>query len=247
MQQLKKEVREFRLLIRSVPSAAVTLFVVPVLAMNLFANKSINLPVSWLALDCGIIFSWFTFLAMDVITKHFGPKAATEISLLAVFLNLVFCLMFFIGSKIPGVWGESYVEGSEAVINAALDKTFGGTWYVVLGSTIAFIVSAIINNFSNYAVGTAFKKNPDGVLAYMARTYISTAVGQFVDNLTFALIVSRIFFGWTLVQCVTCAFTGMLAELLFECVFSMLGYRVCGQWKKENVGKEYFEYRSKNK
>ncbi len=192
MQQLKKEAREFRLLVRSVPSAAVTLFVVSVLAMNLFANKSITLPVSWLALDCGIIFSWFTFLAMDVITKHFGPKAATEISLLAVFLNLVFCLMFFIGSKIPGVWGESYVEGSEAVINAALDKTFGGTWYVVLGSTIAFIVSAVINNFSNYAVGTAFKKNPDGILAYMARTYISTAMGQFFDNLTFALIVSRI-------------------------------------------------------
>ncbi len=96
MQQLKKEAREFGLLIRSVPSAAVTLFVVSVLAMNLLANKSITLPVSWLALDCGIIFSWFTFLAMDVITKHFGPKAATEISLLAVFLNLVFCLMFFI-------------------------------------------------------------------------------------------------------------------------------------------------------
>ena len=57
--------------------------------MNILANKSINLGVSWLALDCGIIVSWVTFLIMDVIVKHFGPKAATEISILAIIINLL--------------------------------------------------------------------------------------------------------------------------------------------------------------
>lgn len=242
LQKLKKELFEFRLLIKSVPTLAVTMFVLSVFSMNLLANKSIALPFSWIALDCGIIFSWFTFFTMDIITKHFGPKAATEISVLAIFINLFICIMFFIGSLIPGVWGESYVEGSETLLNCALDKTFGGTWYVLAGSTAAFLISAIVNNFSNYAIGRCFRKNPDSFAAYIARTYISTALGQFLDNFVFALIVSHFLFGWTLIQCITCALTGMIAELLCEFVFSFLGYRICTKWKREKVGQEYLDY-----
>ncbi|MDE5618342.1 MAG: VUT family protein, partial [Clostridia bacterium] len=125
------------------------------------------------------------------------------------------------------------------------NKTFGGTWYVVFGSTVAFLVSAIINNFSNYGIGKLFKKNPDGPAAYILRTYVSTAVGQFVDNLTFALIVSHFFFGWTIVQCLTCAVTGMLVELLCEAVFFYPGWAITRRWKKNEVGKEYFDIRKK--
>lgn len=246
-QKLKKEFYEFKLLLKSVPSVIVVFFVLSVFAMNLLANKSISLPVSWLALDCGIIVSWFAFLTMDIVTKHFGPKAATELSLLAILINLVFCLIMFLGSVIPGVWGESYVEGSEDVINGALNGTFGGTWYVLMGSTIAFIVSAVVNNFTNWGIGKVFKKNPDGIAAYIMRSYVSTAIGQFVDNLIFALIVSHFFFGWTLLQCVMCSLTGMVAELLCEAVFSYFGFAVCKRWKRDSVGKEYFDFIRENK
>ncbi len=239
--KLKKEYAEFRMLLRAVPSVMLALFILSVFSMNLFANKSISVPFDWLALDCGIIFSWFAFLSMDVITKHFGPKGATEISVFAMLINLALCLMFYLGSIIPGMWGESFVDGSEGVINSALDGTFGGTWYVLLGSAFAFTVSAFVNNFSNYAVGKAFRKNPDGAPAYIARTYISTAIGQFCDNMVFALTVSHVFFGWTLLQCVTCAATGMIAELLCEVLFSFFGFRLCKKWKEEGVGREYLE------
>lgn len=239
---LKKECHQFKILLRSVPATVMTLFVISVFAMNLLANKSINLPWNWLALDCGIIVSWVTFLAMDIITKHFGPKAATQISLLAIGLNLLFCLIFFVASKISGTWGEAFVtDGISEVVNDALDKTVGGTWYVVMGSSVAFIVAAIVNNFSNWGIGKLFKKNPDGAVPYFIRTYVSTAIGQFADNLTFALIVSHFFFGWSILQCVTCALTGMFAELLFEVAFSYFGFRICKKWKAEDVGKEYFE------
>lgn len=242
LQKLKNEIFEFRLLLRSVPMLITALFIASVLAMNLLANKSISLPVDWLALDCGIVVSWFAFLAMDVITKHFGPKAATQISLTATCINLVFCLIFFISSVIPGVWGESFVDGSENVINAALDGTFGGTWYVLLGSTLAFCVSAVVNNFSNWGIGKLCKKNPDGIGAYILRSYVSTAIGQFVDNTIFALVVSHFFFGWSILQCVTCAMTGMLVELLCEALFSPIGYRITRKWKESGVGKEYLDY-----
>ena len=192
--------------------------------MNLLANKSINTGVSWLALDCGIVVSWIAFLCMDVLTKRFGPKFATQVSLLALGINLVACLLLFIVSKIGGAWAQFYELGEQEVVNDALNNTIGGTWYVVLGSAVAFAVSAVVNNFSNFFVGKAFKKNPDGFGAYAMRAYVSTAIAQFVDNLVFALLVSHFFFGWTIVQCLTCAATGMIVELLCEVVFSPLGY-----------------------
>ncbi|UKI21809.1 MAG: VUT family protein [Christensenella sp.] len=148
------------------------------------------------------------------------------------------------GSVIPGTWGESYVEGSQGVINSALDNTFGGTWYVLLGSTVAFVASAFVNNFINWSIGKALKDKKDNFFAFALRTYVSTAVGQFVDNLIFAFIVSLNFFGWSPLQCVTCALTGMVAELLFEVVFSHLGYLICKKWKKDNVGEAYFALRA---
>ncbi len=239
-QKIKKEWKEFCALLKSIPALVLVFFILSVFAMNLLANKSISIPVDWLALDCGIIVSWFAFFTMDIATKHFGPKAATEITVLAIIVNLFFCLLLFIGSAIPGMWGESFIEGSEDLLNGAINRTFGGTWYVVLGSTAAFLVSATVNNFSNFGIGKLFKKKPDSLVAYILRAYVSTAVGQFVDNLIFALLVSHFFFGWTVVQCVTCAVTGMIVELLCEAVFFYPGYAITKRWKQNNVGEEYF-------
>lgn len=242
MQKIKKEFAEFFILLRSVPPVSLTLFVLAVAAMNLLANKSIDIPVDWLALDCGIIVSWVAFLTMDVLTKHFGPKAACELSIFAMIINLAVCLLFYIVSVIPGVWSQT-AEGNEQIVNGALNGTFGGTWYVVLGSAAAFTVSAFVNNFLNYGLGKLFKRNPDGIGAFICRTYVSTAVGQFVDNLVFALIVSHFFFGWTILQCVMCALTGMLCELVCELIFAPLGFKLCAKWKQQNVGQHYFEFK----
>lgn len=239
--KLKNEIYEFKLLLKNVPGSITAVFVLAVFSMNLLANKSIALPFEWLALDCGIIVSWFAFLAMDVITKHFGPKAATQMSVFAVALSLIFSLFFFICSVIPGVWSQA--GDQDVVINTALDKTFGGTWYVLAGSTLAFVASAAINNFTNRAVHSLFRKKSDGAAAFLVSSYISTAIGQFSDNMIFSLAVSRVFFGWSFVQCLTCSLTGMLAELLFEVVFSYSGYKISRKWTKEQIGREYLDYR----
>lgn len=241
MKRIRSFLSEVLLLERSIPGAVLALFVLSVVSMNLLANKSINLPFSWLALDCGIIFSWLSFLVMDMMTKHFGPRAATIVSILALVMNLFIALMLFIGSRIPGVWGESFVDGSETIINNALDNTFAGTWYVLLGSSIAFAVSALVNIWLNWAIGKMAEKNSFGTFAL--RSYISTVIAQFVDNLVFALIVSHNFFGWTMTQCLMCAATGAVVELICEVVFSPIGYRVVKSWESKGVGAQYKEYR----
>lgn len=238
-QKLIAHFKKFTLLVRSVPPLTFAMFMLSLLCMNLLANKSISLPWDWLALDCGIVVSWVAFLCMDVLTKHFGPKAATQLSVFAIAINLLACLILYLASLVPGVWGAYYDYGELPAINSALDATFGGTWYVLIGSTVAFVASAVINNFTNWGIGKIFKKNPDGFGAYVCRSYLSTAVAQFADNLIFALIVSHFFFGWTIVQCLTCAATGMVCELLCEALFSPLGYKMSRNWKEKGVGAEY--------
>ena len=239
---LKREQKELSLLLKSIPATVVSLFVVSVICMNLLANKTL-LQTSWIALDGGILISWLSFMCMDIITKHFGPKASNRISILAVGINLVTCLIFFVASVVP----------SSADDYTAFDGIFGGTWFILLGSTIAFLASAIINNSLNWMIGKAFNKNPDGKASYMARSYISTFIGQFCDNFIFSVIVFMFFapiywngFHWTLIQCVMCAFTGAVAELVMEVLFTPIGYRITKKWKREDIGKEYLAYIERN-
>ena len=149
--KLKKIYNEAKILLRSIPATVVTLFVVSVVCMNLLANKTL-VQLDWIALDGGILISWLSFMCMDIITKHFGPKASNRISLLACAINLLTCLIFFVASIIPSNAGDYSV----------FDSIFGGTWFILLGSTVAFLVSALINNTLNWMIGISFRKNPDG-------------------------------------------------------------------------------------
>ena len=236
MNKIKESINNYALLLRSVPSLVMTLFVVSVVLMNLLANKEIGLNLDWLALDCGFTVSWLSFLCMDMLTKRFGPKAAIQLSLTAMAINLFVCGILFVISLIPGNWGEYYNYEND-IVNQALNSTIGGTWYVVLGSACAFAASAILNAILNHAIGKMCKKN--NFVSYALRSYISTGLAQFLDNFIFAMMVSHVFFGWTMTQVITCSITGCVAELLCEVIFSPLGYKVCKKWEKHNVGSEY--------
>ena len=234
----RREAEEAELLLRSIPSTVVSLFVVSVICMNLLANKTL-LQTDIIALDGGILVSWLSFMCMDIITKYYGPKASNTIAVLASSINLLTCFIFYIASIIPST-ADDYT---------ALNGILGGTWFILFGSTAAFLVSVVINNFLNFGIGRLFRKDPNGKLVYAAQTYISTFIGQFLDNLIFSLIVfvgfAPIFwdgFHWTVLQCVTCSLTGASAELVMEIIFSPLGYRIVTKWREQHIGQEYFTY-----
>ena len=240
---LKKEKEETVILLRCIPSTVVSLFVVSVVCMNLLANKTL-LQLDWIALDGGILISWLSFMCMDIITKHFGPGASNRVSVLACGINLLTCAIFFIAAAIPSNAGDY----------AAFDGIFGGTWFILLGSTVAFLASALLNNTLNWLIGKAFRKNPDGKTAYAMRAYVSTFIGQFFDNFLFSIMVFTVFapifwdgFSWTVLQCAMCALTGAVAELIMEILFSPIGYRMVKKWKESNVGKEYLEHKERSR
>ena len=94
-----------------------------------------------------------------------------------------------------------------------------GEHFDILGNLVEVGVPA-------YELVTVAFRNFRGFGGFALRSYVSTFLAQFADNLIFALLVSKLFFGWTLLQCFTCALTGAVAELLFEIFFSPLGYRM---------------------
>lgn len=241
--KIKREMEETEILLRSLPAMVVTLFVVSVICMNLLANKTL-LQLDWIALDGGILISWLSFMCMDITTKHFGPKASNTISLLAAGINLLTCLIFFVASIIP----------SNANDYTAFNSIFGGTWFILLGSTVAFLSSAVLNNMLNWMIGKQLEHHPDDKFVYRMQTYISTFIGQFWDNFIFSIIIFVYFaprfwdgFHWSVLQCSTCALTGAVAELVMEILFSPIGYRIVTKWKQNEVGKEYLEYIGKEK
>ena len=234
---MKKLINDFRNQLSGVSPLVAAMLILSVVGMNLLANKTI-FQNSWLAIDGGVLVSWLSFLSMDVVTKHYGPKAATKMCIFAILVNLLTCLIFYVVSIIPT--SEDY---------SAFNTIIGGTWFILLSSTIAFFCSAIINNFTNAFIGFLFKKNQDSRIAFISRSYISTFIGQFFDNLIFAVLCFMVFapifwdgFSWTFIQCVTCSLVGAALELVMEIFFSPIGYGISCRWKKDNVGKQYFDY-----
>ncbi len=234
-QRLKDGWQDTKRLFRSMPCVITALFTISVVTMNLLANKTIY-QSDIIAVDGGILVSWLSFLCMDIVTKRFGPKGATKLSVFAMCVNLFVCLIFYIVSAIPTK--EDYT---------AFNTIIGGTWFILLSSTVAFLTSALINNFLNRSIGRLFKNNPNGKLAYVTRSYVSTFVAQFADNFVFAALTFMVFapifwdgFSWTPLQCFTCSLLGAGLELLMEVVFSPIGYFVLRQWEKDGVGGDYY-------
>ncbi len=137
---IKNVLEDYKVLMRSIPAPTVTCFVLSVVLMNLLANKEL-LSLPWLALDCGFTLSWVSFLCQDMICKRFGPKASVKVSILALLVNLAVSALFWLVSLAPGMWGAYYDTGSLDV-NAALNATIGGSWYVVAGSSLAMLCSS---------------------------------------------------------------------------------------------------------
>ncbi|WP_288507212.1 VUT family protein [uncultured Treponema sp.] len=239
---VSREASDFKILLRNIPSLTVSIFILSVVCANLMANKEL-VTFKYAALDCGFAFSWIMFLCMDVICKRWGAKASIKISLVALAANLFICVSFALLAKTPGKWGEYYAS-ENLLVNDALNATFAGSWYVVLGSSVAFVSSSVVNALLNCAIGSLFKS--DGFFSFASRSYISTAIAQLVDNFIFATIVSKVFFGWTWIQVFVCSAIGAGFELLGEVFFSGLGYKVVRQWEKERVGQEYIEYKKAN-
>ena len=239
MNYIKSELKDYKILLRSVPSMVISVFILSVVCMNLMASKELY-SSTYFCINSGLALSWISFLCMDCICKRFGAKASVKISILAMAVNVVTVLIFKLLTLTPGHWA-AYFSAPDTVsaelINDSINSTFGNTWYVVLGSATAMFLSSLVNSHLNEIIGR--KSDKGSYKGFAIRSFISTAAGQWVDNFVFSVMVSHVFFGWNWVQVLICSTTSMIIELVFEVIFSPVGYRVSKNWEKDGVGREY--------
>lgn len=246
---IQEEITEYKSLLRNIPALLLAAFCLAVVMMNTLANKTI-ISTSWIDIDGGILCAWLIFMAMDLTAQHFGPRAATKMSLIGLIVNLLVCIIFGIASLINvggGAWSPAwnYTDPVQFdVANEAVNTLFAGSWQVLLASSVAFVVSAIVNNVMNWSIGELFKNKNSPKLEYATRAYVSTMLGQFVDNWIFNCLLFLVLFQdptWTLLSVTTCASLGAVVELLMEVVFSPFGYKIVQRWRQEHVGQEYID------
>ena len=242
------DINDWKMLLRSIPGMVTMLFTAATITMNLAANKIVwsGLTVDGtplVSVTGGLFLSWAIFLLMDIVTKTYGVKASIKLTLLGALANAVAVVFLALIALFPAKYPY---EGASAVF----DTLFGfealsapQPWQILLSSTIAYIVSGIVNALVNGAFGKLFKKKPDGKAAFYCRSYVSTAVGQFVDNFIFAALAFALFAPfYTLPTLIGISVMGALLEMLCEVIFSPVGYRICVKWQRDGVGKDYLEY-----
>ena len=241
MNKLKKEMEDYSILLRSVPSMVISVFILSVVCMNLLAGRELYRS-DYFCINSGLALSWISFLCMDCICKRFGAKASVKISLIAIAVNIVSVVVFKLLVMTPGHWAAYYSAPDAGVgeyINAGIDATFGGAWYVVLGSAVAMLMSSVVNSILNQFIGRMTDRG--GYKGFASRSLISTCIAQWVDNFVFSAMVSHVFFGWNWMQVIICSTTSMIIELILEAVFSPVGYRVSASWERNSIGQKYVE------
>ena len=238
--------KEWLKTLRSVPSLALALITVATVLMNILANKSmINLP--WLIQDAGILMSWVGFLVGDLLVKAFGSKNAIRVNLTCLGISLFISGLLAIVAVVPGEWSPVFDPtinpgdlGSN--INAAVNSVMGNVWYVILGSAVASAVGLVVNGLTQgLLIKKIETKHGDKYWGFFVASAASTMIGQIIDNMVFALLVSVKFFGWTWTQVMVCSLTGAIFELIIELVFSPLTYRISRNWKKNGIGTEWIK------
>ena len=88
MNIIKRELNDYKLLLRNVPSTVTSVFILSVVCMNLLANKEL-FASQYICINTGLALSWIPFLCMDCVCKRFGPRAAAKLSIFAIFINLI--------------------------------------------------------------------------------------------------------------------------------------------------------------
>lgn len=253
---IKKELEDYKLLFRAIPSTVVAFFVLSVVCMNLLANKLLLDPsvtekfFGGFTLDCGFTISWISFLCMDMVCKRFGPRAATKLSIFAVTVNLFVTVGFWLLMKTPGLWWPAYLEdgSTDLAINQALNSVFAGSWAIVAGSALAMLLSSVVNAILNHTIGKAIRDDNVTFGKFAVRSFISTGVAQWVDNLVFVLALGVLLYSnipeyFSAANLIINPLIGMGFELLCEVVFSPIGFKVSKGWVKDGVGQDYLNNR----
>lgn len=167
--------------------------------------------VGWtFTFDAGLLMFPVSFLVGDMIVEIYGKKRANMVSWMTATVNVVAFFTVYLATLLP-----SY----DAAANVDLGEVFGASATIVLGSSVSFLVSRMLNN----ALFTKYRKNQQGIFKW--RALRSSFWGRLTDTIIFNFIAYHGRLNdWELIRHMACAFgIGMILEwVLCEFVTSRM-------------------------
>lgn len=232
--KIKSLVDDYKLLLRNVPALVTVVFVLSTVLMNEMAAKII-FSIRGSVFTGGFILSAVPFLCMDTVVKRFGARASILLNVFSAVANLVAVGLLALVAAIPS--NDDYTH---------FNYVYSAVWFIVVSSTIAFVTSGVANALINAAIGKLFKKT--SAAEFYSRSYISTFVGQVIDNFLFIFLTYSVFapIVWktepvSILGCLGTAVIGGALELVAEAILSPVAFRIVKRWERDKVGQEYVD------
>lgn len=175
-----------------------------------------------LTFDAGLLLFPVSFLVGDMIVEIYGKKVANFTLWVTAIVNVVAFLTIYLATFLP-----SY----DAAQNVDFSAVFGASATIVVGSSVSFLLSRILNN--NLFV--KYRERQQGIFKW--RALRSSFWGRLADTIVFNFIAFRGRLGdWELIRHMACAFAiGMFIEwLLCEFVTSHIVKRICKRYNYTN-------------
>ncbi|MDX2199110.1 MAG: queuosine precursor transporter [Phycisphaerae bacterium] len=205
-------------------------FVAVLLCSNLIGPGKLA-TVFGLTFGAGNIFFPVSYIFGDVLTEVYG-YARTRRVIWAGFAAMVFAaIMSSVVVALPALDAPNNNE-----FQAALQKVFGNTWRIVVGSILAFLVGDFVNSY----VLSKLKILTRGRYLW-TRTIGSTILGQGVDTLIFYPIA--FYNEWTNQQLFEALWFNWVFKVAIEIVMTPVTYLIVNAVKRAE-GEDHYDYKT---
>lgn len=185
-------------------------------------------PLGPFAMSVGI-FPWpVVFLTTDIINEYFGRRGVRRLTWLAIgMISYAFVVLAL--TRIPNSASFSGID------NAAYDKVFGQSQWIIVASLLAFAVSQLVD----VTIFHLFRRRTGKTMLWLRSTG-STVVSQFIDSVIVLYIGLAIPNHWTFAQFAGTAATNYTVKLIIAVGLTPLIY--LGHWGVERfLGKDLAE------
>lgn len=172
-----------------------------IIIQNILATKNIDITI--FTVTTGILVSPLVFIIQDIQTEIFGYKKAKKMIILGYLMNFIAIMLYSLSILIPS--SNTYTN------QEAFTTILGTTPRIAIASFIAYMIGALINSKVMEKLKAKHEKN------LFFRAISSTVVGQFIDNMLFAVIA---FIGVLPTQAIISMIVGgTLFEVIYEIIF----------------------------
>lgn len=198
--------------------------------LNLITVK--NIMVGDFSISFGTIFiSFLPMITSELMAECFGWKKGFIISSIAYTVCLVFTIIMWGSTYIPGL---VFVGPDANFATEAYNLLFSASPVILFSSAIAYYVGIFFNCYIMGKMKERAEKYGDTKGKLFGRLIFSTLVGQTLDNLIFFLIPA-FFFTWgaTWAANLTYVWQQTLAALIFEVVYEGLFFFLTAYFVKK--------------